>query len=79
MASQKSYEIIVNGRKHEVGAEITFEEVVKLAYGATTSNQTFTVTYRRGQGNKPQSSLRDGESTKVKEGMIFNVTATTKS
>jgi len=79
MSSQKTYEIVVNGRKRDVDAEITFAEVVKLAFGATTSNQTFTVTYRRGQGNKPQSSLRDGESTKVKEGMIFNVTATTKS
>jgi Multiubiquitin len=39
----------------------------------------FTVTYRRGEGNKPEGTLVEGETVKVKEGMIFNVTATDKS
>ncbi|WP_408626473.1 multiubiquitin domain-containing protein [Amycolatopsis thermoflava] len=39
----------------------------------------FTVTFRRGSGHKPEGTLRPGETVKVKEGMIFNVTATDKS
>jgi hypothetical protein len=39
----------------------------------------FTITYRRGQGNKPEGTLDDGDTVKLKEGMIFNVTATDKS
>ena len=42
-------------------------------------NTIFTVTYRRGEGKKPEGTLVDGESVKVKDGMIFNVTATNKS
>ena len=39
----------------------------------------FTVTYTRGEGHKPQGTLVEGETVKVKDGMIFNVTATDKS
>lgn len=35
--------------------------------------------YRRGEGNKPEGSLVQGETVKIKDGMIFNVTATDKS
>jgi len=39
----------------------------------------FTITYRKGHGNKPDGNLAEGELVKVKDGMIFNVTATDKS
>jgi Multiubiquitin len=74
--------IIVNTRPKTVHKEeITFEEIVHLAYDnpPTGPNWVFTVTYHRGQGNKPEGSLRAGESVKVKEGMVFDVTATDKS
>lgn len=79
----KDFTIIVNGRKKVVNKkELTFTEVVQLAfetppYGANT---LFQVTYRKG-GNehRPEGTLVDGETVKVKEGTIFNVTATDKS
>lgn len=78
----KDVTIIVNGRAKSVSEkEISFTEVVALAFDNVPSgpNIEFTVTYRRGHGDKPEGSLVDGGTVKVKEGMIFNVTATDKS
>ena len=72
--------IIVNGREKVVKKdEISFAEVVALAFDAPSAETMYTVTYRRGHGDKPEGTLVEGESVKVKEGMIFNVTATNKS
>lgn len=79
---KKLVTIIVNAREKQVEKDdITFEEVVDLAFDPKPvgENVLFTVTYRRGQGNKPEGSLLAGQSVKVKDGMIFNVTATDKS
>jgi len=61
--------------------DLTFDEVVKLAFETPPygENTLFCVTYRRGHGNKPEGILAPGESVKVKEQMIFDVTATDKS
>jgi hypothetical protein len=78
----KQITIIVNGRAKQVPKEeMTFEELVALAFDnpPSGSNIVFTVTYRKGHGNKPEGTLTQGEMVKVKEGMIFNVTATDKS
>ncbi|HCR52764.1 MAG TPA: multiubiquitin domain-containing protein [Cyclobacteriaceae bacterium] len=78
----KVHTIIVNGREKEFeGKEISFEQVIILAFGVVSPNPniSYTVTYKRGEGNKPQGTLVAGESVKVKEGMIFNATATDKS
>ena len=77
----KEHKIIVNGReKTFVGKEISFTEVVELAFGTTGDvNTIYTVTYSKGEHHKPKGTLVKGESTKVKDGMIFNVTATSKS
>lgn len=80
--NDKTFTIIVNTREKTVtGTEVTFEALVALAfaqppYGANTA---YTVTYRRGHGNKPQGSMVEGNSVKLKDGMVFNVTATDKS
>lgn len=75
--------IIVNGQeKTTTEKELTFEEVVSLAYDGNPPsgpNWEFTVAYRRGHGNKPDGSLLPGQSVKVKKGMIFDVRATDKS
>jgi len=79
---KKLVTIIVNAREKQVEKDdITFEEVVDLAFNPKPvgENVLFTVTYRRGQGNKPEGSLLAGQSVRVKDGMIFNVTATDKS
>lgn len=79
----KTVTIIVNTRPHVVdkNKEISYEEVLDLAYdGAPPSgpNYAFSVMYRRGHGNK-EGSLDPGETVKVKDGMIFVVTATDRS
>ena len=82
-AEQRShpYNIVVNGRPRVVTSdEISFAEVVALAENLPTGeNVMYTITYRRGHGSKPEGTLTEGNSAKVKEGMIFNVRATDKS
>lgn len=78
----KEYSIVVNGRQKTVTTiELSFAEIVALAFDNPPSGQNvlFTITYRKGHGNKPEGTLIDGEVVKVKDGMIFNVTATDKS
>jgi hypothetical protein len=75
----KTVTIIVNGRPKEVAKEdISFAEIVALAGFTPSPTTIFTITYRKGEGNK-EGTLVEGESVKVKDGMIFNVTATDKS
>ena len=79
---EKETTIIVNGREKTVtGKEISFNSLVQLAFETppTGQNICFTITYRKGQGNKPEGTLAEGEDVKVKKGTIFNVTATDKS
>jgi multiubiquitin len=80
---KKTFDIVVNGRKKTVSSkELTFEQVVSLAYDGnppTGPDILFTVTYKRGEGNKPEGTLEAGGSVKVKDGMIIDVTATNKS
>jgi Multiubiquitin len=77
--SHKEVTIIVNGREKKVPKEeLSFDEIVALANLPSDPNTIFTVTYRRAQGNK-EGTLVEGETVKVKEGTIFNVTPTNKS
>lgn len=74
--------IIVNGRERIVTSEeISFKEVLELAFNPVPSgpNWEFTVTYRDGAGRPPDGSLRPGGEVKVKDGTVFNATATDKS
>jgi hypothetical protein len=76
----KEFTIIVNGREKVVATkELSFAEIVGLANLPSGPNIVYTVTYRRGEGNKPEGTLVEGDNVKIKEGMIFNVTATDKS
>jgi hypothetical protein len=78
----KEFNIIVNGRQKVVSVrELSFSDIIALAFDnpPTGPNIVFTVTYKRGEGNKPEGTLVEGETVKIKDGMIFNVTATDKS
>lgn len=77
----KDITIVVNGREKVVPKEeMSFGEIVALAEGLPSGQFiVYTITYRRGHGSKPEGTLVEGESVKVKDGMIFNVTATDKS
>jgi hypothetical protein len=77
----KEFTIIVNAREKAFrGREISFEQVVELAFGSVSPNPNvvYTVTYKRGEGDK-EGIMEKGDSVKVKDGMIFNVTQTDKS
>ncbi|MCK1463083.1 multiubiquitin domain-containing protein [Bradyrhizobium sp. 2] len=77
-----SVTIIVEGTAHEwTKKEITYDQVVTLEVPdyAQHPEITYSVTFKKGQGNKPEGDLAKGESVKVKDGMIFNVSETGQS
>ncbi len=83
-----SVEIIVNGRKNIVAyshlspdGEITFDQVVNLAYDQPPSGPgiVFTMSYRNGAGRPPDGRLVAGRRIKVQDGTVFNVSYTDKS
>lgn len=74
--------VIVNGtQKTWNDVDISFQELVKLAFGKFVENDRtcYTVTYAKGRGNKPQGSMVNGDVVRIRNKMIFNVTATDKS
>ena len=78
----KKVTIIVNARTETVlKDDISYTEVVALAFPnpPTGDNVSFTVMYRRGHGDKPEGTLVQGQTVKVKEGMIFDVSPNNKS
>lgn len=78
----KGFAIVVNGREKKVeDEELTFDQVVALAFDDPPVGEfiCFTITYRGAGGRKPAGTLVKGESVKVKDGTIFNVTVTDKS
>ncbi|WP_417355393.1 multiubiquitin domain-containing protein [Flavobacterium sp.] len=74
--------IIVNARPH-IWKEmnISFEQLVVLAFGSydNNPNRGYTVTYSRGWEPKPEGTMVKGSIVSVKNKMIFDVTATDKS
>lgn len=77
----KEFTIIVNGRqKIFAGKEISFRQVVELAFGTYEENDNivYTISYSKGE-DKKEGTMTKGTTVKVKEGMIFNVTRTDKS
>ncbi len=79
---EKPVTIIVNAQpKPWDEKEISYEQVVKLAFPNPPPNVviTYTVEYERAAGKKPDGSLVAGQSVHVKDGTIFNVTETGRS
>ena len=77
----KERTIIVNAQKKTtIEKDLSFDEIVELAYpgGPRGGDWVYTVTYRRAHGNK-SGTLVAGESLKIKDGMVFDVTQTDKS
>ncbi len=80
--TKKTVTIIIEGTPHEwPKGEITYAEVVTLEDPTYPQHPeiTYTVKYKNGHGNKPEGILPPGASVKVKEGMIFSVSATGQS
>lgn len=83
-SARRLFHIFVNTKKKEVQQDfVTFEQILKLAYEPEPvpegPNWAFTVAYRRGPHNKPQGTLRAGESVPIKDGEVFHVKATDRS
>lgn len=79
---KKLVTIVIDGTEHEVEKDdMTYVELVTLADPEYPQHPdtTYSVTYKRGQGNKPEGTLSPGGSVKIKEGMVFNVSRTGQS
>lgn len=74
-------QIIVNARPKPWHKEtISYSEVVDLAFPPPhKETEIFTVQYSRGPKENPTGTLVEGQSVKVKSGMVFDVTRTDKS
>jgi hypothetical protein len=76
------YILVVNGRektwKHEI---ISYAQVVELAFGPVqeVEQTVYTVLYKKGPSQNPEGSMVKGDTVFVKNKMIFNVTATSRS
>ena len=79
---EKTVNIIVNGTSKRTDDEsISFDRLVAFAFPDPPTGKyiCFTITYRGAGGRKPEGSLVEGDSVKIKEGTVFNVTVTDKS
>lgn len=77
-----SVTIIVNAEERKVtGRRITFEQLVVLAFETppTGPNILITIDYGKGPPQNPKGSLEAGQSVKIKNRMVFDVTATDRS
>lgn len=80
-AKTKQWNIIINGREKIVfDHKVTYSQIVSLYLSGAPQdpNTIYTVTYRRGNSNQ-EGSMVDGDTVTIKDGMVFNVSATTKS
>lgn len=79
----KGFTIIVNGRQKTVKSpELSFEDLVKLAFETppTGENVVITIVYRDGPKQNPSGSMvPGGKKVHVADGMIFDVKPTDKS
>lgn len=83
MEHEKTVTIIVEGTPHQwpKDQEISYAQVVTFEYPDYLQHPeiTYTVTYEKGSGPRPEGPLAKGASVKVKEGMIFHVTESGES
>jgi hypothetical protein len=80
--THKTVTIIMNGRPRDVAKDrLSFDDVIELAFPGDPRAETteFTVAYSKGEDRKPTGTMVSGDSVKVKDGMVFNVTRTDKS
>lgn len=74
--------IIVNARPKTVsGRKISFEQVVKLGFpsGPPTAQTIYTVAYSNGPPRNPEGKMVPGQKVKIRDGMVFDVTETSRS
>ncbi len=79
--NETAIDITVNGLpKVATKKELTFQEIVILAFGNSGNNNTaYTITYSDNGNDCAEGVLVDGETVIINTGAIFNVAATDKS
>lgn len=74
--------IIVNARRKQVsGRRISFANVVTLAFpsGPPTPQTVYTVAYSEGPPRNPEGKMVAGQTVKIRDEMVFDVTETNRS
>lgn len=74
--------IVVNARQETVYQHrLSYEQVVKLAYPTPPSNEVigYNVSFYRGHEHKPEGHLTAGQTVRICNGMVFNVTPINRS
>ena len=76
-----NFTIIVNARpKHDINTDrLSYDDVVKLAFGQPAPNTYYTITFSDGPKDNPQGTMAAGDTVGIKSGMKFYVTPTTQS
>lgn len=78
----KLIEVIVNGQPKSIAKDdLTYQEIVEMALGVYDSNPniSYTVLYFKGNESKPKGELVNGETLKIRNGIVINVTRTDRS
>lgn len=78
----KDFTIYVNTREKIWSKKtITFEDVVVLNFGSMSNdpNFSYTITFKKGDNEKPEGIMVLGDEIKVKNEMKFNVSETNRS
>lgn len=76
---EKEYRIVVNGELKVVRSDVvTFDEAVRLAYGAIEPDTIYSITFEKAE-QPHEGELRKGEHVVVKDGTEFDVERTGKS
>jgi hypothetical protein len=74
--------IIVNARRKTVaGKKISFANVVRLAFpdGPPTPQTVYTVAFSNGPPRNPEGKMIPGQTVKIRDDMVFDVTETSRS
>jgi hypothetical protein len=74
--------IIVNARQKTVsGRKVSFVQVVRLAFpdGPPSPQTVYTVAYSNGPPRNPEGKMIPGQSVKIQDSMVFDVTETSRS
>lgn len=74
--------VVVNARQKTVsGPKISFAHVVRLAFpdGPPSPQTVYTVAYSNGPPRNPEGKMIPGQTVKIRDGMVFDVSETSRS
>lgn len=72
--------ILVNGQPKRIeDNHLSYAQLVRIAFPEIDPRTAYTVTYDKGPKQNPEGSMSPGDTVKIQNGMVFNVTPTGKS